>query len=599
MGNVGIGWRQPHYSELLVRQPALDFLEVHSENFFAQGGAALAVLTRARADYAISLHGVGLSLGSSVGLDSWHLEQLAQLVERIDPVRVSDHASFARGQWPSPQGTRTIHAADLLPIPFSPQALNVLCANVQQVQDRLQRRFMVENLSAYVQWKTPPDQPPLSESEFLSTLAQRTGCALLIDVSNIYVNARNAQIRGECADPLQSCLSWLDGIAPQHVGEIHLAGHCHVRPSAGEPLAHEIVIDDHGSRVCPAVWQLYQHAVARFGTVPSLIEWDTDVPALDVLLDEAACARSFQQAAQKLPPPMAFSPPQRAELPIQQLADQQQALLATLFDWPPNDAIQNIAIYAYTSMARGLKVYQSNAHALAQRALLAAYPVLAQVLGDESFAALARAFWHAQPPERGDIAQWGGQLGPFVHDSAQLQDTPYLGDLARLEWALHQAASAPDGIAEATSFALLASHEASKLRLQLSPGCALICSDWPIASLWAAHVDHGVSFGQLHQRLNPPSAETALVWRAGLRPRVQAIGPQEQQFLRALLCGHSLGQALDGLPEPTDAADPWRIDTWLAQAVQCGLLLGVTELNQVNPVDRYTIADHDPTVPTC
>lgn len=293
---VGIGWRQPHYGELLARHPALSFLEVHSENFFAQGGAALAVLERGRAHYDISLHGVGLSLGSVVGLDPWHLDQLARLVERIDPVRVSDHASFARGLWVDPQGARTIHAADLLPIPFSSEALDVLCVNVQTVQERLQRRFMVENLSAYVQWRPIAGEPLQSETEFLSALARRTGCALLVDVNNIYVNARNAQIRGELTDPVSSCLDWLDAIAPTDVGEIHLAGHSHVRPADGESPEDEIVIDNHGSRVCAEVWQIYQHAVGRFGTVPTLIEWDTDIPALDVLLDEAHHARLLQGA---------------------------------------------------------------------------------------------------------------------------------------------------------------------------------------------------------------------------------------------------------------------------------------------------------------
>ena len=283
LGNVGIGWRQPHYGKLLERQPELNFLEVHSENFFAQGGAALAVLERGRAQYPISLHGVGLSLGSAVGLDDWHLDQLARLVERIDPIRVSDHASFARGTF---DGT-VVHAADLLPIPFSTESLDVLCANVNRVQDRLQRVFMVENLSAYLRWNVAGDERVWTESEFLTTLSRRTGCRLLVDVNNIYVNALNAQGReGLAEDPEQSCRDWLDAIHPDTVGEIHLAGHCHVRDAYGD-----IVIDDHGSRVCDAVWGLYRHAIGRFGAVPTLIEWDTDVPQLDVLLDEAARAR--------------------------------------------------------------------------------------------------------------------------------------------------------------------------------------------------------------------------------------------------------------------------------------------------------------------
>lgn len=282
---VGVGWRHPHYAQLLDQRPALDFLEVHSENFFAEGGAALAVLERGRSCYPLSLHGVGLSLGSAQGVDPWHLKQLKKLVKRIDPMRVSDHASFARG----PYAGGIVHASDLLPLPFTTEALDVLCANVQQVQDVLQRRFMVENLSAYLQWNTPVEQT-LQEPAFLNTLAHRSGCALLIDVNNIYVNALNAQLSGLCADPLAACYSWLEQIAPENVAELHLAGHCHVSDAHGD-----IVIDDHGSRVCPAVWALYRHALQCFGAVPTLIEWDTDVPALGVLLDEAERARAVAE----------------------------------------------------------------------------------------------------------------------------------------------------------------------------------------------------------------------------------------------------------------------------------------------------------------
>ncbi len=283
--NVGIGWRHPHYKELLERQsqpnfPALDFLEVHSENFFGAGGAALAVLREGRAHYPISLHGVGLALGSAVGLDAWHLDQLAALVAHIDPVSVSDHACFARGDFNS----QTIHAADLLPIPFSHDALDVMCTNVQQVQDRLKRSIAVENLSAYITC----DGSEMPETAFLNALAQRTGCQLLVDVNNIYVNALNDQINDplnkRSTDPLTQCITWIDAIHPAHVAEIHLAGHID---------CGDIVIDDHGSRVKPPVWALYQHAIQRFGNTPTLIEWDTDIPALDVLLAEAAMARSY------------------------------------------------------------------------------------------------------------------------------------------------------------------------------------------------------------------------------------------------------------------------------------------------------------------
>ncbi|WP_291011023.1 DUF692 domain-containing protein [Hydrogenophaga sp.] len=277
---VGIGWRHPHYAELLQTQSVLDFIEVHSENFFADGGAALSVLEQGRACYPVSLHGVGLSLGSAMGIDAGHLEQLARLVERTDPVRVSDHACFAR----VPLQGQTVHAADLLPLPMTEAALAVMCANVQRVQDRLRRPIAVENLSTYVQWC----DAEMDEPTFLNTLAQRTGCGLLVDVNNLYVNALNAQLRGEHQDPLATCQAWLDAIDSNSVAELHLAGHVHTG---------DIVIDDHGSRVVDAVWSLYGHAMHRLGSVPTLIEWDTDVPDLSVLLDEAERARRVSATA--------------------------------------------------------------------------------------------------------------------------------------------------------------------------------------------------------------------------------------------------------------------------------------------------------------
>jgi uncharacterized protein len=273
--SVGIGWRQPHYGELLERQPALGFVEVHSENFFGDGGAALGVLERGREHYPVSLHGVGLALGSAVGLDPWHLDRLAALVQHIDPVRVSDHASFARA--PLQSGQIAVHGADLLPIAFTPASLDIMARNVEQVQQRLRRPIAVENLSAYLRWA----DDSLDEAHFFNELARRSGCALLLDLNNLVVNAIN---RGE--EPVASARRFVDAIDARQVAEIHLAGF-----DARGP----VVVDDHGSRVHEPVWQVFAHAMARLGERPTLIEWDTDIPPLDVLLDEAQRARSLMQ----------------------------------------------------------------------------------------------------------------------------------------------------------------------------------------------------------------------------------------------------------------------------------------------------------------
>ena len=257
------------------------------KTFLGDGGAALALLGQAREHYPVSLHGVGLALGSACGIDGWHLEQLAQLVARIEPVRVSDHACFARGQLAGADAG-FVHAADLLPIPFNRAALDVMCCNVQRVQERIGQRLLVENLSAYVTLQGS-DRDATS---FLGELAQRTGCGLLIDVNNIYVNALNQRLAGRQADPMKVCRDWLDNIPAQFVGELHVAGHLD---------CGDIVIDDHGSLVDDAVWALYRHALERFGAVPVLVEWDTDVPPFEVLLDEVARARAIQPAGAVAP----------------------------------------------------------------------------------------------------------------------------------------------------------------------------------------------------------------------------------------------------------------------------------------------------------
>lgn len=274
MDCVGIGWRQPHYEALLAERPALGFIEVHSENFFADGGITLAVLDAGREAYDVSLHGVGLALGSAAGLDEGHLARLARLADRVQPRWVSDHACFAR------VGTG-LHAADLLPIPFNDEALALMVRHVQQVQERLGRPLLVENISAYVGWAGDT----LAEPEFFNELAQRSGCGLLLDVNNLFVNARNDGLAPEAA--AREAMRWVDALLPGIVGEIHLAGHCEREDG--------LVIDDHGSRVRDEVWRVYEHAIRRLGPTPTLIEWDTDVPDLGVLLAE--CQRAGAVAA--------------------------------------------------------------------------------------------------------------------------------------------------------------------------------------------------------------------------------------------------------------------------------------------------------------
>jgi hypothetical protein len=252
------------------------------------------------------------------------------------------------------------------------------------------------------------------------------------------------------------------------------------------------------------------------------------------------------------------------------LAQQQELLLDALFAWPAQDATKKLAAHAIGSGARGLKAYQTNGHMSAERALLAAYPVVAQIIGLESFADLARALWHAHPPLRGDLAQWGDTLSSYLRSSSQLQDTPYLTDVARVEWSLHVAATAVDGVADPTSLALLTTDDPAELTLALSGGCTAIQSDWPTASILSAHLEGTPSFAEVGQQLNERIREDVVVWRNGLRPCSRQALPGECACLQALSEGRSLAQALDDAP----ALD---FSAWFPRAFQTGLVLAVAK----------------------
>jgi uncharacterized protein len=263
---AGIGLRSPHYREIDQSHPAIGWFEVHSENYFGEGGRPLYFLERLRADYPCSLHGVGLSLGSVDELDRQHLEKLDALVRRIEPGLVSEHLC-----WSSVGGT---YLNDLLPLPYTEEALDHVCLRVDQAQAFLGRQILIENVSSYLQFV----HSTIAEWDFITELSRRSGCGILLDVNNIYVNSVNHDF-----DPER----YIDAIARDAVKEIHLAGF----DSNGVCL-----IDTHGKPVSAAVWGLYRKALRRFGPVPTLIEWDTDIPALEVLLREARQADAMIEA---------------------------------------------------------------------------------------------------------------------------------------------------------------------------------------------------------------------------------------------------------------------------------------------------------------
>jgi uncharacterized protein (UPF0276 family) len=254
---AGIGLRAVHHDALVNERPAVGWIEAHTENYFHEGGAAVRALERARASYPLSLHGVGLSLGSADGIDREHLARVKHAITRFEPALVSEHACWGHS------GGEFFN--DLLPLPYTDEAVELLARQVGEAQDALGTRLLIENVSAYVAF----EHSRLHEWEFLAAVADLSGCGLLLDVNNVYVSSKNLGLDAR---------AFIEGLRVGSVGEIHLAGHAR---------NGSVLIDDHGSQVCEEVWQLYRHAIARFGAVPTLIEWDTNIPSLATLVAES------------------------------------------------------------------------------------------------------------------------------------------------------------------------------------------------------------------------------------------------------------------------------------------------------------------------
>lgn len=532
--SIGIGLRAPHYRQFLDDRPQVDWLEVHTENFLDQSGFDWHVLQQLRRDYRFSLHGVGLGLGSARGFSERHLERVRSLVERVEPMLVSEHLCWG--------AVRDRHLNDLLPLALSDAMLDLLAARIGRVQDVLGRQLLLENVSTYVRFHADA----MSEAEFMAQLVKRTGCALLLDVNNLYVNQCN---HGEDA------IAAIAAIAPGSVAEIHLAGHL-VTPDA--------VIDHHGAQVAPQVWRLYEVALARFGAVPSLIEWDTDIPSLDVLLGEAAAARALARAASAATP-HAYTPAGSVgsgAKPASGVAQLQDAFSDALFD-----AAHEPRVLAHIkSDGARLALYRGNLTGTWDKVLSSAYPVIRALLGAEFFTPLARAYGIARPSNSADLNQFGDQFAHFLAGFEHVAQYPYLPDMARLEWALHRAYYAPDAAAlTAPALAALAPEQFEHARFSLHPAATLIQSPWAVLPLWFAHQDDsGTGFPH-----DMAVASCGVVARPMFRPIVTALSDSAHAALATLDNGAAMGEALDAAFEIDDAFD---IAAHLRQWIDLGLL---------------------------
>jgi uncharacterized protein (UPF0276 family) len=529
----GVGLRAPHYRDFLEHRPAVDWLEIHTENYFDQGGWGSHVVELLRRDYPISLHGVGLGIGSACGFSEQHLRRVRELVQRIEPALVSEHLCWGA------VGDR--HLNDLLPLPLTQEALAMVCERVERIQEILGRQILLENVSTYLRYR----EDVMSEAEFLAEVAARTGCGVLLDINNLYVNQCNHQ---------EDALVALHAIATHSVGEMHLAGHL-VTPDA--------VIDHHGDHVTESVWSLYETALRRFGSVSTLIEWDTDIPTLDVLLDEVQKAREI--VARVVP---------QLQCNAESLSTVQFKFSQALFDTrSESDVLPLFKGEAHLTEQR-FALYRGNLTGIWDKTLSSAYPVLKALVGEEFFSALTRAYGMAHPSVLGDLNQFGAHFDDFLAGFSHVAQYPYFPDMAKLEWALHTAHYADNvELLDPAGLTQLSPDQLDAACVSFHPACRLIVSDWAVVQLWQAHQpEASVQFPtDIAQR------DAGLVMRSCWKAGVLPLTPGAYAALFTLQQGQSLGAALDAALEVDPEFEFGScLQQWLAHDIFAGIQLLVT-----------------------
>jgi uncharacterized protein (UPF0276 family) len=554
----GIGLRPKHYpaleaaldgrggGDLLGR---LDWFEVISENYFGAGGNPRRMLRKIRQRFPVVLHGVTLSLGSTDPLDLAYLDRLAALATEIEPAFVSDHLCWG--------GVGGQLAHDLLPLPFSEEALDLVAARIAQVQDHLRRPFVVENVSSYVAFAAST----MTEWEFLAELCARTGCQLLLDVNNVFVSAHNHGF---------DSASFITGLPRGSVAQIHLAGH-----STRGPL----LLDTHDHAIRDEVWQLYQLAISAHGPTPTLIEWDDHIPPLADVVAEADRARARAAAPVPVPSPAPVAVPQVPSPSSPTLHELQARFfalvtaredvagaLARLALGPADaealapgdsrlDAVGRIGIYNDMYFLRLVDVLRDD------------FPTVAAVLGEDDYRTLVADYLGAHPPRDRALRELGRALPAFL--AGFLAGTgpwsrPWLADLAAFEWARADVFDAPD----ATPLTLadvqdLPPEDIATLGLRAIPAMRVVDVGHAVDETWRT-VDRELSLV-----LPRPQPLHFLVWRAAQDVVHRRVSAEEQSVLPALVDGLTFGGLCDRLGEGRSVDDAAKLAfellaNWLA-----------------------------------
>lgn len=550
----GVGLRSEHFQEIFDQKPKVDWFEAISENFMDTAGRPLAVLEKIRADYSVGLHGTSLSLGSVAGLNQVYLEKLKKLIDRIQPEIISDHLC-----WSEHAGARLF---DLLPLPFTEESVRLVVRHLDQLQNYLKRQFLIENVSAYVTFK----HSTMTEWEFLNEIARQSGCGILLDVNNIYVNSFNHKF-----DPVD----YLEGIDPDKVMQYHISGH----------TDHgKFLFDTHTGDVIQPVWDLYAEAVSRFGDVSSLIEWDSEIRKISELLVLNEKSREIaNQSQSKTRSPQgkaghdrksSFRPPGSGTGPglreVQQLfageilKNETTTLGKILNDQSGDSGIERMPVYAEGYPAR------------IREALLEAYPAVLKVLGDGIFSELAVAFSKSRTFGHYNLNRVAEYFPDFIKATKWNKAYPFLSDLAELELAVHLAFHALSRPAVSPhDFAAQAAANGENLIFQFQEHVYCIRSPWPVLDIWNAR---NLSPKEIKIKVDD-RPQSILVYRAGEKVVCQMMDQLEAVLFQGLMRGEPLGKALEFLSKAEDLPP---VQEWFSGWMSNQLMIGF----QIKPTPR-------------
>ena len=506
------------------------FLEAHSENYFGESIARTKLL-QLREQYPITLHGVGLSLGRADDLNQQHLTELKQLVDEVQPAIVSEHLAWSAYSHQ--------HLPDLLPLPLTEQALDIICQHIDQMQTALGRQILLENPSNYLLF----DRLQIPEPEFLNTLAQRTGCGLLVDVNNIHVSSTNIG-----RDPID----YINALNSDFIGQYHLAGYTEVQSKRGEHT-EIVLIDTHNHTVYEPVWGLFDHVLATHGARPTLFEWDSDFPEFDVLIDECIKANSaLEKSASVNSSSVSCASSNVGSGSLSKLGLSESAHLiadseVSLEDWQSEFLHDVLALKGLSDLAsqdyqHRISIYQNNVFAAIQDYLEEVYPATKGVVGADFFKQMAQLFIQNSPPSEGNIHNYGDAFEALCSSLSGLENLPYLADLIRYEWALHK--SYFSVVSDALDPASLPQDELLTSTVSFNDSVFIIESQYPIYEI------HRQSLPDFDGEVSidlAQSQDILLVYKLGHVVSCLQLEQEQASFIQEIEKSENLLQAIEAL----------------------------------------------------